>query len=204
MRKEERLDVPRIGSGAQAIEWLIDFAQLDLGMITPGRWEDLKSEFLTFAVHGSITNNTPKLPGPTVQALKWFQAAKRQKFASDPIVIAQKTLQLCLLNPLLEKRPYPRDSLTFRVVSRISVEVGKIDESIEGDPSQTFLLRAARLLQQYAALIHRCNECRRIFVAYRPKQQYCSARCLGRVTQRRFKENAKKQRASNQKRLRTR
>ena len=56
---------------------------------------------------------------------------------------------------------------------------------------QVFAYHVAHLLGAHSGRLRRCGECQTIFLMDRRQQVFCSARCLNRVTQRRWRDRRK-------------
>lgn len=211
---------PDIQHWTKALLWLVDFAQLDLSTISAGRRHDLELEYMCFTAYGHL--NPSEALKPLVQCTKalqkskesdeldqfagstalvqWTKSVQQSNESADLLTKSQNALHRYLLRPLIDPDE-GSSSLLVKAAVRYWVQLGRVIETIEThrDPHEAFLYRAGRLLVECGAFVRRCADCPRLFFATRPKQRFCSARCLGRVTQRRFKTKGKKSKSAKRK-----
>ena len=174
-------------SGADFLEFVIDFAQKDLTRLRQGDWQNLREDFETYLsrhAHVSIegASGTCMLVSPTEPPLpenfelRHFQALQR---VTLPLLqqIASQQGQFGIFPVPMSLVPHGFDGGT----------PGRHQLLVHGDTEQSFLTLVLWLIHQEPAdRILACPECERLF--YRVKQQaYCSRKCGNRVTVRNWR-----------------
>ncbi len=181
----------RVGRDSKdRLQWVLGFAQRDLGNLTPGDWENLRLELPAFAT------------SPVV----W----EHLRATLDRIPSAQKSLVPALTEKEITQLQGEVRGLLDRLYKHGTARIGPLSVTYqvsrqEGTPAFTMpgvipafpgdfrsrvLQTMAELLLGYGGLLKLCPEakCRRWFVAGRPNQKHCSLRCQSRAKTRQYRE----------------
>ena len=180
----------RIGRTPKAwMNWILKFARTELHGLSTGGWMDLGYEIALFTLvgppeamqvgrsiasraHERETEGSPwlcRLPEPK-------EVAALQALADHHVeaLITTRTTDFPPFQARMRVENDPRHDLGSLIVSPKTTR-------------QSFLYGLARLLAIHAARLRRCPSCAMRFLANRRDQQYCSIRCLSRITMRRHR-----------------
>lgn len=193
----------RVGlTGRDRLQWAVAFAQRDLDALTPGEWMDLLMELRVFlaspypqdfagidAALRQLRPRPPRLPLTVIfkpriteEDAKEIQTAFRdilqQLITSQWGIIEMPPLSIGIYYTHHPERPSR---------TRVLLEASTPDVTVKARYVLTYLLGA------HGELLRQCPEpaCRRIFVASRPNQSYCSSRCLSRAGTRTYRQRLK-------------
>ena len=61
--EDESLALDRLMGPSRSLEWLLEFAQLDLNNLSPGQWTDLSAELAVFSKYGPVATRPPSIAG---------------------------------------------------------------------------------------------------------------------------------------------
>ncbi len=176
------------------LQWFLDLVELDLGTLSEGDWMNLRYEALITLFLPDLSDEGFILPPP--KDLHEFLPDDLPE--KEDIRELQSQLQKRLNDFLTPGGEYSISSRMETRVKRIQAPDGSVkiifSRGKKGDTERGLQI-VASFLEDYGSLVNRCKECTRLFIADRSDQVYCSARCLNRVTQRRFREKAKKMEA---------
>ena len=206
--EEERKTAQRIGrSGRQAMEWLLRFAQTDLAELSPGQWSDLRAEIELFLRDGPPAGSGGhfSLFALHKQAGGLGELAEVRKESTEGAARLQTTLKAMLTDYL--HKGYARLSFDpkgyyeiHRPDAKRPPQFRKAQVQLRAQSFQDiFTYRIVTLLAEHHERIRECQECKRIFLARRGKQELCSRRCLNRVNQRKFQKQ-KREKAEHRRR----
>jgi len=192
----------RIGfSDESAMEWLLRFAQTEVGTLSQGQWLDLRAELEVFFSCGP-----PKSDHDLVDQLVFADPKGKKSRTWSPFIDQQKGvvphIQQTLsqaFRDLLEhgKATFESIKITPCIVRDDPKGKPRILPSPSNDPQDLFLFYAIELLETFKKQIHSCRECGRIFLGYRFKQNFCSTACQNRTNQRKFRERREQQGKDN-------
>ena len=199
----------RIGETSEkALQWLLRFAKTDLSQLTEGQWLDLEKEMDVFIMEPppglSVRWDPGTKPRPGLKLkpslhptpgfrpkIFWrsrvtsFQGPLR-KWLDDFMKPGGIWFEPMRLQVLLRHPKYFFSGLTDAQLPE-NFGFSALFENYE----QTFAYNVAHLLGAHSGRLRLCGECKHIFLADRRQQVFCSARCLNRVTQRRWREAQK-------------
>ena len=185
---------PRLSSAVQRLQWLVQFAEMDLDALRPWAWVKLREDVAAFLrapwhhlywegshlqmTHDQVLVMTPEVDYPDATLRALHQEARTiihdmvlasREGTEDPTLTVPLSLDLALdaMGDRLHKKP-------------VLIACGAVRD--------LFLLVTFMLLKEVGTdHILRCPECGRLF--YRGKnQRYCSRPCVNRVSQRRYQE----------------
>ena len=177
--EEESLALDRLTGPSRAVEWLLEFAQLDLNNLSPGQWTDLSAELAIFSKYGPVASRPPSIAG-------WI-GSRSMPSPSRKDATAWQRLIRAALNSLLDDgfAKFPPVQVTGHIYYFKSKDI--VDTWIRAKGrEQSFIYHAFRSLEGEVRRITRCEQCQRIYLADRKTQKFCSIKCQGRATQRRF------------------
>ena len=197
--EENKLAKRVCGSRRQAMEWLLRFAQADLQGLSKGQLIDLRAELTLFLLNGPPAPSRGSFSFHVVHA-KAASAGERteaQKESAEGLGPLQDTVK-ALLNDFL-RNGYaalpPIENATYHVVLSDPQRPVKFRRAQVQLWAQNFrdifTYHLADLLGEHSGRIRECQECKRVFLALREKQELCSRRCLNRVNQRKFQKRKK-------------
>ncbi len=180
----------RVGRDSKdRLQWVLGFAQRDLGNLTPGDWENLRLELPAFAT------------SPVV----W----EHLRATLDRIPLVQNSLVPALTETEITQLQGEVRGLLDRLYKHGTARIGPLSVTYqvsrqEGTPAFTMpgvlpaspgdfrsrvLQTMAELLLGYGDHLKVCEaKCGRWFVAGRPNQVYCSLRCQSRAKTRQYRE----------------
>jgi hypothetical protein len=177
--EEELLALDRLMGPSRALEWLLEFAQQNLNNLSPGQWTDLSAELAVFSKYGPVATTPPSIAG-------WL-GSRSMISPSRKEATAWQHLILAALNSLLDKgfAKFPPAQITGYIVYLKAKD--KVSSYVRAKGrEQSFVYHAFRSLEGEVRRIKRCEVCQRIYLADRKTQIFCSIKCQGRATQRRF------------------
>jgi hypothetical protein len=202
---EEVKAAQRIGNTPeQAMQWVIRFAQTELSTLSEGQWSDLMAEVDVFMLKGP-----PLKIGRTTShvgaAFDWGGApseeyAPRNKWIPVTIRPPRKAVEELHRCAQMSLEAVAKGNKMIFQLGPLHLTVEPVHPSIKHGgltvkthtPFDAFAYHVAHLLVHHNRRVRRCTECKSIFLAERKNQQYCTSRCLSRVTQRRWRERHKK------------
>ena len=183
----------RVTSNANgAIGWLIDFVQRDLDALTPTEWMVVAYEVASFGEEA----HPDKYAMPTAAASGWSVQAIPNETVHYTLPSRKEAIQLQRtirdqLQHLWEHgvAPITFSDLTLMVTAPglLSARYGSLLVSTR-PKTKEFEYRVAVLLAEYAGRVRPCQECRRIFLAARRDQLFCTPRCQMRVASRKWRK----------------
>ncbi len=198
----------RIGDNPiKAMEWALRFGQEDLSALSEENLRDLRYEIAIFAQVGPQGMERPLPQGTTTQDWSWRLREKGEVAPWEP---AEKEIELRRLPPLealkelhdgivqhvdelirTGRTEFPRTSgkLVIQYSDDHDCAVNYFHPlmSKEDTRENAFWSFFAHLLTSRAHRIRRCTECRRVFLAGRRNQHYCTVRCQSRVASRKYR-----------------
>lgn len=198
---------------AGAAGWLLNYIDNDLGHLSDGQWSDLLAEAAIFASGGVIYEGASKKLAPDVNMGLWecpmidLVGKARSERKLSPNRGALKDLHNRLngaLRDFFGERSHAEMTLpkiTIRLLNPVRYVAHKIGASeSEGaffevtaeTRNDAFYYHAVMLLASCAGKLKRCEACGRPFVAVRSDQVFCSAPCLSRINQQRYRERLKR------------
>ena len=177
--EEESLALDRLMGLSRALEWLLEFAQLDLTNLSPGQWTDLSAELAVFAKYGPVATRPPFIAG-------WL-GSRSMTSPSRKEAAAWQRLIRTALNSLLDEgfAKFPPAQITGHIFYMKTKDKVSTWVRAKGR-DQSFIYHAFRSFEGEARRIKRCEVCQRIYLANRSTQIFCSIKCQGRATQQRF------------------
>lgn len=195
--EEERLALRRLGTGEDAVRWLIGFIELDLQFLSSGQIEDLSLEIRMFSIFGGTNFGEGKFGeaqdyvrlgiAPPTYLPEWRSSFRRSK---EKIKAIQKTTTSWLHQVANKKRTSPITlSLEFSLVNENNLK-GFIRTTSDSSLADSFYFHALRLFSEHYSLIRIC-ECKKIFFAERAKQKFCTLRCSRKAAQKEFQKRKK-------------
>lgn len=191
----------------ECMRWVLKFAQADLANYSDGQWTDLCAEVDVFTSRGPLIRTgrgfvhlgaafdwSGPPPEEALPKGKWvaftFHPSRKQVTALQEHTkeileaFAQNEEIKLVLGPLhiyLEPwRAFRSGGLSFKTHT----------------PADAFGFHLTLLLSHYHGRVRSCKACSTMFLADRRNQQYCTTRCLSRVTQRRWRERHMKKKPS--------
>ncbi len=198
----------RIGTTSEKVlRWLLRFAHTDLSKQSEGQWLDFQEEFREFLDCGppGTRKKLATWPNP-----RWGPPQPRARLRVSSMW--RNTVESCQrdlrswLEKLVEEHSlqfepmpitlhvyHPRFFVADSVKDSQLFEEGGCFPSFPND-HQVFAYHVAHVLGAHSGRLRRCTECRTIFLKDRRQQLFCSARCLNRVTQRRWRNKKEKER----------
>lgn len=203
----------RIGETSEkALQWLLRFAKTNLSQLTEGQWLDLEQEMGVFIMEPPPGLSVRWDPGTKQRpGLKLLRSTLHPTPGFRPKIFWRsrvtgfqgplrewlddfmKPLGVCFKPMRLEIRVlHPKYFLPGLTDAQLPENFGfsALFENYE----QVFAYNVAHLLSAHSGRLRLCRECNHIFLADRRQQVFCSARCLNRVTQRRWREAHKEKR----------
>lgn len=182
------------------LRWLLAFSERTPFHLSQGDWLNLRHEVgaLTLAVSTKSVKSAEEIE----EKIKRLVESKRAISilpSEEEVLELQDKIQRALkelLSPLGTTILGP-----FRVKVWVSrgdrtqiapVRKSYIDQLVEGSVTDRTMHQIAILLGKYGAMVERCPECERLFLADRKNQTYCSAKCQTRVTSRRYRQKQRK------------
>ena len=214
--EEERKAAERIGDTPEKVlRWLLCFMAADIAALSKGQWLDLQIELAFFAEYGLPGKEPGKKPAissrggwvpllPPEQLKRLENKIVIMKGPTPEIATRLQMLIRTWVDALLMKYAvvFPPFSLSLRLYHpRFFVGRDMPDAKLPNNGAcwvcfenaeQGFSYHAAHLLGALAGRLRRCAECSSVFAVDRRQQQFCSPKCLGRVTQRRWRERHSK------------
>lgn len=216
-RDEEQKAIQRIGAGPiSSIEWLLRFVQTDLDTLSEGQWSDLLVEVSAFARGHVPFRSTSGLAKEISSAYRRWDTSvsgdnrpPRGNVVKNALIPLRKTVKELhsevkaamdhcfevsheVYLPPIELRltvsdaRFCQNGLSQAEANKrgiLIVQAAKLEH--------TFYYYASLLLTEYLPRIKPCTVCERLYVAIRPDRYFCSARCLNRATQQRFRNRRK-------------
>ncbi|MBI4380362.1 MAG: CGNR zinc finger domain-containing protein [candidate division NC10 bacterium] len=183
----------RIGETAPArLRWVVEFAQRDLTALTPGEWTDLLSALRTFITY-------PFPPIAHHHPPRFIYSKGRPRLSQDEVREVQQAYQR-FITRLVNKHNATTDELRVTVGAWFIPDRHHPERTVVGvTHSAENLVTDAMwglfwLLAAHGPLLRQCPErtCRRIFVATRKNQAYCSTQCLSRQKTREYRKRKEK------------
>jgi hypothetical protein len=185
----------RLSSPAQRLQFVVQFAQMDLATLRPGDWLNLRDDLAAF-LHGPWYGlDVTREPLPLDDALLVRPTAPPypDTYPEEAFQQLQAETRTLLYDMVLGTRD--RTSAPLRLLP-LQVHLGapSLDGLVpvsgqhalvaEGSTRDVFLLLVFMLLKQVGSKrIVRCPECGTIFYRH-GNQDYCSRPCVNRVSQR--------------------
>lgn len=172
----------RVGlTGPDRLHWVVTFAQRNLDTLTQGEAVDLPLELRVFLASPypiAEARRFPRLPSLTWEEVRAIQTAFRN-ILQQLVSTGRTLIKIPELSLVLSYTPHP---------PRTTVLLETTESTVKALYALTHLLGA------HGALLRQCPDpkCHRIFVASRPRQRYCSARCLSRSATREYRQREKK------------
>lgn len=185
----------RVGWTPRArLEWAVRAVQAGQAGWTPGAWEDFCRELAVFASgargggaesdeHGDIARPAPEAARTVLLDMDRMLTAAAER---APIVLGRRVVNTRLAWYGKESRYIPVPPIEdFNWAIETREKLGRLLEEF------------GHLVKQCKAPARRKNEavCGVLFVAARPRQEFCSPRCQARAATRRFREEQKKKKA---------
>jgi len=177
--EEESLALDRLTGPSRSLEWLLEFSQLDLNNISPGQWTDLSAELAVFSKYGPVATRPPSIAG-------WLGSRSMPSPSRKEASAWQRLIRVAL-NSLVDEgfAKFPQVQVTGHIYYFKSQDI--VDTGIRAKGrEQSFIYHAFRSLEDEVRRIKRCEQCQRIYLPDRRTQIFCSIKCQGRATQRRF------------------
>ncbi len=181
----------RVGRGhKERLQWLLDFAQRELGHLTPGDWQNLRLELPAFATSPvaweRLRATLDRISLPQTSVVPALTEAEITDLQGE----VRGLLDRLYRHGRTEIGPL---SLSYRISGREDASAFTIPGVLPGSPGDfrsRVLQTLAELLVGYGDLLQVCPEekCGRWFVAGRPKQVYCSLLCQSRAKTRQYRE----------------
>jgi hypothetical protein len=181
-------------SRVERLRFLVQFAQVNLTMMRPGDWLNLKDDLqrvLTGAVYGpdfDFGTDAPPVPdgfmahpvGPP-----WPETFSKADFArlqaETRVILTEMVLGARETHaPVVAPVPY-------QVAVKITCVDGQYVLIAEGPLRDVVLWLLFQVLLEGAALLVRCPECGTLFLPHR-NQEYCGRACTNRVAQRLWRD----------------
>lgn len=196
---EEKITKRVCGSRRQAMEWILRFAQADLPGLSEGQLIDLRAELALFLLKGPPSPSRGLFSFHVVhaKAASVEELIEAQQESSEGIGHLQDTAKT-LLNDFLHKGHAslpPIENMTYHIVRADPQRPAKSRRAQKQLWAQNFrdifTYHLADLLGEHNERIRECQECKRVFLALREKQELCSRTCLNRVNQRKFQKRKK-------------
>lgn len=182
-------EILRIGKTASArLRWAVDFAQRDLTDLTSGEWTDLQSALKTFIAF-------PFPPFSDRQPARFIYSKGSSRLTQDEVKEVQQTYR-DFITRLATKRKATTPALKIRLGAYVIPDFHHPNRMMVGvthnseDRVTDAMYGLFWLLAAYGLLLRQCPErtCRRVFVATRKNQSYCSTRCLSRYKTREYRK----------------
>ena len=181
----------RIGTSPKAwMQWILKFADCDLGALSAGGWMDLRYEVALFTFVGPP--EAWKIGHFIVAPTQWghmhhgsFQHCvlpTSEEVEQCQAITNQHLAQLLQLG----STHFPPFLGTMVVSDTTQVHLGPLAVSPE-TRLLSFLHGLACSLAIHAAGIRRCSGCQTRFLANRRDQHFCSVRCLSRFNMRKYR-----------------
>lgn len=192
--EDETEALDRVEQSKEAIKWLMEFTRIDLNRLPKGRRQNFIEETRVFCLYGSVgylkSRGTLPLSGKYQNKLN-----KDIDTTLASLLPHQNRIRKFLLAITQNKPKFsPKISITVQLSLDQDAKkewhfgiLGK-DANDRENWENAFLYHSFFLLGQFGSLIRTCGSCEKYFLANRTKQQFCSSRCLGRETQRRFRK----------------
>lgn len=218
-RDEERKALQRIGDGpTSTIEWLLRFVQTDLENLSEGQWSDLLVEVSAFARGHVPFKSTAGLAKDISSSYSRWETSirignKRRsqgKVVKKALIPSRETVkELHLEMKTAMDHCFEHSHEVYLPSIELSLTVSDARFSENGlsqaeakkravlivhaaKLEHTFYYYASLLLTEYLPRIKHCTVCQKLYVAIRSDRYFCSARCLNRATQQRFRDRKKK------------
>lgn len=177
--EEESLALDRLMGLSKALEWLLEFAQLDLTNLSPGQWTDLSAELAVFSKYGPVATTPPSIAG-RLGSRSMTSPTRKEAATWQGLIRAA-------LNSLLDEgfAKFPPAQVTGHIAYWNTKDSVSTWVRAKGR-DQSFIYHAFRSFEGEVRRIKRCEVCQRIYLANRRTQRFCSIKCQGRATQQRF------------------
>lgn len=172
------------------IGWLLRFIQTDLDELSPSEWMVVAYELASFVDHVAFKHG-----GIVATENGWsLQVVPGEKFSYTlPSREEAIRLQATVLKQLDGLWNTATAVFSFSHLTLVVTQSGTFHERYATvvvatkQKAKEFEYRFAHMLAAYAGRIHRCRECRRIYLASRYDQQFCTPRCQMRVASRKWR-----------------
>ena len=178
----------RVGkTGPERLRWAVEFAQRDLNGLMPGEWTDLLSGLRAFIAF--------PFPIGEEQPPRFMYVKGKASLTKDEAKEVQRAYQRFIAE-LVNKRKASTEELRVTVSAFIVPHPYHLDRTLLGvthyakDLVSEAMWSLLGLLAAHGLLLRECPEmtCRRVFVAARRNQSYCSTLCLSRRKTREYRK----------------
>ena len=181
----------RVGRGhKERLQWLLDFAQRELGHLTPGDWQNLRLELPAFATSPvaweRLWATLDRISLPQTSVVPALTEAEITDLQGEVRGLLDRLYRhgTSSVGPL---------SVTYRLSRQKGAPAFTIPGVLPASPGDfrsRVLQTLAEILLGYGDLLQVCPEakCGRWFVAGRPKQVYCSLLCQSRAKTRQYRQ----------------
>lgn len=184
------------------MEWVLKFTQMDLGWLSEGDWNNLKYEVACFTKRGAVEDHLLNQQQRLMPLQDWIYIASRNnEYESDrtgdkaeqefwvshlPTRNAIENLQEVTKTEISKLLITGFASLTLPEIKVIITSKGQ-KQIWTKSPANVFLYHFVDLITKFAPLIHKCRECKQVFLALRNTKQYCSVICQSRANMRKYR-----------------
>lgn len=171
----------------QRLRWLLDFAQRDLFVLSPGQGLDLHDELWAFSFPHPHQTTAPfpvgRHTGPPLQFTKeYLSDLQKELLEGMHKLLKGEEWWIQYSSPAL-----PPDHLIY-VLRRAAR--GRLSGFYMGNHRSCFLMLAVDLLKAVGERLRQCVECQKVFLAVK-RQAYCGPKCSQRARTRRYQDTHK-------------
>jgi hypothetical protein len=184
------------------LRWVLDFSEKDLSKLTTADWLNVRYQMGALSI--TALPHHPHLRMDNADDInEWLEDAKQPGGPTGTIPSMEECGEIqkqirTALDKLLTTGRANLGSIKVNLIifrndklhSPTKRHSGLVD-FIQGGTVERAIYQISALLKEQGAMIEKCPECERRFLADRTNQKYCSGSCQSKVTSRNYRQKEK-------------